>query len=90
MAWGVPVQGGTEVAVAFHVLGRRHQAFMLLAGRFLIPFPGRTQLGLLRAAASACEWQPLGEHTLRGNDSDRTNAIVGGLRGLQVLPVGAG
>lgn len=67
--WGVPVQVSMEVAVAFHVLGRRHQAFMLSAGRFIIPSPGRTQSGFLCAATSAHEWQPTGEHTLRVRDS---------------------
>lgn len=83
LAWGEPLQAPTEAALAFRVLGRRHQAFILLAGRFLIPFPGRTQFGFL-CAPSAC-----GEHTLRGAAAARTNAIVGGLGGLQVLSVGA-
>lgn len=61
---------------------------MLLAGRFIIPFRGRTQSGFLCADpqlfGAAC-WGSYPE----GELSARTNAIVGGLRGLQVLSVGA-
>lgn len=61
VAWGVPVQVSMEVAVAFHVLGRRHQAFMLSAGRFIIPSPGSLGSFVLQPQLVSAT----GEHTLR-------------------------
>lgn len=36
VAWGVPMQGSAEVAVVFHVLGRRCQAFSLLPSTWVL------------------------------------------------------
>lgn len=69
VAWGVPTQGSTEVAVVFHVLGRRCQEFSL-SPRFMIPFSSRIQFGFLCAVslsqqvATHCEADPESEQQL--------------------------